>query len=363
LLVKYVNNQLIWAQQLPEIQYGNISFNKQHNNLILSGISIDPQVHYVDQFVYEMGPNIFSFDADDGKCKWVKSLPNYTYDYGSSTNASAETGSLFWTINGNSSHSNKLLSLNPATGDIIWSKYINYDISNMAPAPDGTCYLTGKSLGGGEGDGTQSNYFISRWDENGNELWFKRSQYGGAGFAITLTNEGDILGAGLYSEGGYYSGQMGMGVEKYDADGNEIWHYQMTGTTDCYPKAEKIIYKNGIVYVSGTIRQEFSKGMLLKIAEPGVSAVKENIASIEFNVFPNPTRNRFVVTYKSNNKNNSGISLIVRTVTGQQVFSKTYPTFNGSLEENIQLSQPSKGTYLVELRQGEMVESRKIVIE
>jgi hypothetical protein len=85
----------------------------------------------------------------------------------------------------------------------------------------------------------------------------------------------------------------------------------------------------------------------------------QNLKSLS--VFPNPTEGRFTVTFKASNTVKHA-DLLVTSMTGQQLISRSFENAGTSLSTDLDLSQFAKGVYFVELRADGEKLLRKLVV-
>jgi hypothetical protein len=78
-------------------------------------------------------------------------------------------------------------------------------------------------------------------------------------------------------------------------------------------------------------------------------------------VYPNPTTGRFTLGF--NTTTPQQVNVLVKNVTGQQVYSKAYNHNGGSFSEQIDLSNYAKGIYMVELTANGVKTIQKLVLQ
>jgi len=76
--------------------------------------------------------------------------------------------------------------------------------------------------------------------------------------------------------------------------------------------------------------------------------IKENTLFSQLDIFPNPSTGLVIVRYKA--LHDDAITLKVSTLAGKQVFIKNSDNTNGQNEEILNLSDLSKGMYVLELQ-------------
>ena len=108
----------------------------------------------------------------------------------------------------------------------VWNKYYNYNLDNWVASidtlSDGSIYLAGREsdLSGG------GNYFVSKLDSNGNELWHRiGTRYlgfigdNGAAVINGLADGGCLIAGSLQMQANIYN----IYIMRYDSVGNLLW--------------------------------------------------------------------------------------------------------------------------------------------
>ena len=93
--------------------------------------------------------------------------------------------------------------------------------------------------------------------------------------------------------------------------------------------------------------------------DPAVLSV-DNVISGEFNVYPNP--NNGVFTVELNNIKADDYRISVTNVLGQEVYTST-KEISTLISEKIDLSDLSKGIYMLEISNSEYITTEKIIVE
>jgi hypothetical protein len=78
----------------------------------------------------------------------------------------------------------------------------------------------------------------------------------------------------------------------------------------------------------------------------------------EFKLFPNPTEGVFTVKFRSENLGD--VDITVYDILGRVVSVHTYKSQQNSFEEQMDLSQVSKGMYILRVKRGNKISSQKI---
>ena len=79
-------------------------------------------------------------------------------------------------------------------------------------------------------------------------------------------------------------------------------------------------------------------------------------------VYPNPTSESVNVQFQLNGVNKD-VDLVVSDVLGKVVYTQQMKNFNGTYNQPIDLSRQANGIYILHLRVGSDVISRKIVLQ
>lgn len=83
---------------------------------------------------------------------------------------------------------------------------------------------------------------------------------------------------------------------------------------------------------------------------------------VEFNVFPNPTLGKITVTFNKTNKEEKNIDVQLVNLIGQEVFRKKSEFKDGKEEVELDPSI-ADGVYIVKVKEGEKIETKKIILE
>jgi hypothetical protein len=96
--------------------------------------------------------------------------------------------------------------------------------------------------------------------------------------------------------------------------------------------------------------------------EDPATAASSSQEPIKFNVFPNPTVGKFTVTFGKTNTEDKNVDIQIVNVIGQEVFKKKAEFADG--KETIELDPSvANGVYIVKVKEGEKVETKKIFLE
>lgn len=80
----------------------------------------------------------------------------------------------------------------------------------------------------------------------------------------------------------------------------------------------------------------------------------------DFKIYPNPNNGNFSVQFNSNS--GKEIKVNVHDISGRQILSKSFQN-NGMFSENIQMTNIQKGIYIVTVLDGDVKETKKIVVQ
>jgi len=80
----------------------------------------------------------------------------------------------------------------------------------------------------------------------------------------------------------------------------------------------------------------------------------------DINLFPNPNNGAFTLRFISERKVPTTISVI--DVTGKEVYRETLNDFNGQYDKRIDLQNPVKGTYFVNIIQEDKILTEQFIL-
>jgi hypothetical protein len=136
-----------------------------------------------------------------------------------------------------------------SSGDLVWVKQAGgagEDVgTGIAVDSGGNTYVIGAFQGTATFDqtnltavgtvsiGVVNNVFIAKYDAEGNLIWVRRSGGPGSsvGLAIALDSSGGLHSTGYYQD---FSGVYSIVIEKWDADGNLLWHQELAGVSNTF---------------------------------------------------------------------------------------------------------------------------------
>ncbi|MEG4901177.1 SBBP repeat-containing protein [Microcoleus sp. F10-A1] len=146
-----------------------------------------------------------------------------------------------------------------SNGNQLWLKQVGTATSahpsDLALDSAGNLYLTGTtngSLGGPNAD--IGDIWASKYDSNGNQLWFK--QFGSPEYDfrpnLALDSAGNLYLTGETngSLGGPNAGGQDIWATKYDSNGNQLWLKQL-GTAESDSSSELALDSAGHLYLTG----------------------------------------------------------------------------------------------------------------
>ena len=247
-------------------------------------------------------------------------------------------------------------------GDTLWTKVYDKGGNDWAfsicEANNGDIMVSGVTniIGAGGYD-----VFLSRYDNAGNELWFKT--YGGNnddwGGGVQKTNDsGFILVGSTYS--------FGQGIEdvyliKTDSNGDTLWTKTYGGLDDDWGGSVKQTSDNGFI-ISGDSKS-FGNGRetyLIKTSEDGVAGSEESITlKNNIRISPNPNDGHFTIEIRNNNEN---ISCTISDIYGKSVYTKNR-LFNGSGCEKISMPDLPAGLYFLNFTGKQTNTTTKLLIQ
>jgi hypothetical protein len=213
------------------------------------------------------------------------------------------------------------------------------------------------------------NCYVSSVGEHGISSIIKLTPTGGVAWsftlpivgarAITMDAQGSIYVAGMAVTNDSYAG---IGVYKFNAAGQFIWHYLIPNYDNMVYSPTDIAAENGAVYISGYHEggDLITSGYLFKIDESlhtGISAYNEIVQNLTLS--PNPCSSLFNLQYSGAAKGN--LSVRVCDPRGVCIYEEIESNFNGRLSKTIDL-HCAPGIYLVQVSGNGYSATRKLVV-
>lgn len=235
------------------------------------------------------------------------------------------------------------------SGDTLWRKQINKEegcthISNMALDQEDNPYLliSGKQVTVDSLQAPNNNYYNSaliKISSTGEIKWLK-SLNRIDGFCsishVTVNALGPIC-AGFAYKGTYQFNADTVVVHNY----SDMILWQIN-EAPALPEVE--------------IHAESAPAIQIPIDTEVMPIVDQ------FHVYPNPARNKIVFLYQKNTEDKN-MNLNIFGVSGQRVYAEIVSDFSGTYSKTLDLNKYAKGIYLIEIRCGDAVETKKIVLE
>jgi|GEM_PF-1077339 len=197
--------------------------------------------------------------------QWIKSFGTTTYEglnkslVDSSGNTYMVGTTLGNLVGTNAGGYDIWLTKYDTNGNQLWLRQFGTsgnDAANLALDSSGNIYLTGSTLGnlGGTNAGGYDAW-LSKYDNNGNQLWLR--QFGTSGYdsanGLALDSSGNVYLTGNTTGnlGGTNAGSGDVWVGKYDTNGNQLWLKQFGSSLD--DSAYFLtLGSNGNIYLAGS---------------------------------------------------------------------------------------------------------------
>ena len=91
-----------------------------------------------------------------------------------------------------------------------------------------------------------------------------------------------------------------------------------------------------------------------------ITGIKDEALVSSINVYPNPSQGKFSVQFKS--EADQHIRLCLRSLTGQVILQSEVAEINGAYSTTIEAGNLAKGVYILQIRNGSGVETRKLEV-
>ena len=82
----------------------------------------------------------------------------------------------------------------------------------------------------------------------------------------------------------------------------------------------------------------------------------------DFAVYPNPNNGNFNIQFTSNSSNGNGVKVLVHDMRGRVILENNFES-SATFNQNIQLNNAQSGVYLLTVTDGEIKQTKKIVVE
>ena len=150
-----------------------------------------------------------------------------------------------------------------------------------------------------------------------------------------------------------------------DEDGNQKVHIEKNGD-EGNKEMQVCVYKSDDgkqVIETKVIMLKLSDADEKKLEDSGVAATEEkNELNVEeLNFFPNPNSGMFNLNFKLEKRGDTQIQIF--DMNGKQVYMETLRNFSGEYNKDIDISEQGKGTYFLNITQGDKVLNKKILIQ
>ena len=87
-----------------------------------------------------------------------------------------------------------------------------------------------------------------------------------------------------------------------------------------------------------------------------------SIGFTDFSVYPNPSKGNFTIEFTSNTTSNNKVKVSVYDISGRLILDTNFEN-STIFNQNINLDNAQSGIYLLTVTDGEIKETRKIVVE
>ena len=371
LFAKYdTNGNLVWIKQINL----NVRFSERtdaNNNIIATGAVV---AEFKDTVNLENGITLTAppggvrfFIAHfntNGECVWAIQDEGSLHPLICNQNGDMCVSEL---------NDQAVLAKYASNGDLAWAKQAN----SYCAALDGAGNIYSFN-----GDNTNGNVaYLVKYDINGNILWKRTYLYinDWYKFAMKCDANGNVFITGgfansmtiadttINSNGNYHTF-----VAKIDSAGKLKWVIINSGSG--WSGAKDITVNGNEIYVTGdmggtitlggtSIAQPAGGVFVAKIIDNDVTQITNPIKTDDvFTVYPNPTGNIFYINYTTS-QSVSDLTLEIKNVTGQTIYTKQYKSFNKEMKDEIDLGKQAKGIYFLEIIADRKRTVRKIVLE
>jgi hypothetical protein len=363
------------------------------NSSILFGATTLSNAGATDLFIVKYdasGTELWANGAGGANAEGVTSIAadvfGNVFIAGSFYSSTLSFGSLTLNVGG---YSDAFLAKYNSSGTVLWANGAggtSYDAANsVATDALGNAYLAGSFNSSQISFNTpgfnlinfstpEYDIFISKYDPAGNVTWSKKE--GGTlsdyAYSIAVNTSGNFFLAGYFNSASLAldtfnlanTGLADLFVAKHDTSNSVLWVKGATGTSNDYGYAVTVDNSDN-VYVAGAFQSStldfsastisISAGMDMFLAKlpGGANALVEFTEGNELSAFPNPANNNVTIQTQTIAGRIDLFDMTGRIVTSQQPVSAS---------TTIQTSDLAEGVYLLRIRNGNSVITKKLVV-
>jgi hypothetical protein len=230
-----------------------------------------------------------------------------------------------------------------------------------------------------------NNYFVAKFDGNGDVIWVKpilESQYGFNYTEIDIDEDGNCYSSGQIRDTCYFgdimvesqSGYNDLFMAKYSsANGTLEWIKTITGISSSQSWVYGVaVYNKNSLYMGGRFSDIYNFDNITLDSRGGtngyIGLLGQNIQAIydpdqpglfNIHVYPNPASSIINLAFELPCPDHYRVEIY--TLSGQMVYIRD---FVSTLDEpTINLSNLASGTYIVKVKTGNLTEVRKLVLD
>jgi len=232
---------------------------------------------------------------------------------------------------------------------------------------------------------TRNNAFVLKLDAAGDFVWATAHENGtSAGRALALDAANNVYATGSFSQTVdfnpgddiYNLSHAPTGftedafVSKLDADGNFEWAYQLYGSAEgrnLTVDKLKNLYLTGVF--EGTVDCDPDSSVALELTQPigffvqklnqqMTIAVNEYDHENDISIYPNPVSDQLTLNVDATETNTP---IEIKNLLGQTVYADVLKSGAGKQSMNINISGLSKGVYFIQLKNKDLISSKKFI--
>ena len=353
------NGDTLWTKT-----YGGIDWDESYsiqqtsdNGYIIAGSTVSGPGN-VDVYLIKTNEN--------GDTLWTKTYGDTDEDWGYSVQQTLDNGYIIagYTNSFGAGEMDVYLIKTNANGDTLWTKTYGGIYSegsfSVQQTTDGGYIIAGYTIFGATPD-----VYLIKTNESGDTLWTKT--YGGTlidyGNSVQQTSDGGYIISGAAESFG--AGNYDAYLIKTNESDDTLWTKTYGGTDEDQGRSVQQTSDGGYIIAGGT--ESFGAGgldvYLIKTDVNGnVSGIFNNSFSKKdvINIYPNPNKGVFNLAVNTPDKCNLVIELM--NVYGQIVY-KNYVKNILKFNDEIDVSELSKGVYYLRLKTENGIRVKKLIIQ
>ena len=112
-----------------------------------------------------------------------------------------------------------------------------------------------------------------------------------------------------------------------------------------------------LIILPGDVESDFSN----EDSGSPILGIDNNNISININIYPNPVKNKFKLSFNSNKSENLSVKVI--SIDGKIMYSENIKNHTGNYNKNIDVNIFSKGFYILNISNDKLNINKKLIVQ